>query len=124
MSTPPPPHPDTVNICLLSGHQMKAEREAFRERDLAAVRLQMTSTHRRETEAVRKELQSQYDARVERLRETERERERRDKDRLRDAEVSQFEARQNLLREMDLLRTREQVGNVPRYGGSIARAPP
>lgn len=88
---------------------MKAEREAFRERDLAALRLQMTSVQRREADAMRKELQSQYDTRVERLREAERERERRDKDRLRDAEVSQFEARQNLLREMDLLRTREQV---------------
>lgn len=39
----------------------------------------------------------------------ERNRDRRSKERLRDAEVSQFEGRQNLLREMDLLRTREQV---------------
>lgn len=58
---------------------------------------------------MRKDLQSQYDARVERLQETERDRERRHNDRMREAEVSQFEARQNLLREMDLLRTREQA---------------
>lgn len=89
--------------------QVKAEREAFRERDLAALRLQMTSAQRREADATRKELQCQYDARVARLQETDRERERRGKELLRDAEVSQFEARQNLLREMDLLRTREQV---------------
>ena len=53
--------------------------------------------------------QSGYDSRVERLEEAERERERRSRERLRDAEVSQYEARQGLLREMDLLRAREQV---------------
>ncbi|CAM9244184.1 unnamed protein product, partial [Ectocarpus fasciculatus] len=88
---------------------IKAERDSFRERDLAALRVQMASTRRREVDAMRKELQSQYDGRVERLQETERDRERRHNDRLREAEVSQFDARQNLLREMDLLRTREQA---------------
>lgn len=53
--------------------------------------------------------QSQFDARVERLQETERERDRRHAQTLRDAEVAQFEARQSLLRDMDSLRTREQV---------------
>lgn len=53
--------------------------------------------------------QAQYDARVEGLEEAERERERRNVERLRNAEASHFEARQNLLRELDILRTREQV---------------
>ena len=46
---------------------------------------------------------------MERLEEAERERDRRSRERLRDAEVSQYEARQGLLREMELLRAREQV---------------
>ncbi|CAM9356887.1 unnamed protein product, partial [Ectocarpus sp. 13 AM-2016] len=92
-----------------AGCWIKVERDSFRERDLAALRVQMASTRRREVDAMRKELQSQYDARVERLQETERDRERRHNNRMREAEVSQFEARQNLLREMDLLRAREQA---------------
>lgn len=53
--------------------------------------------------------QSQYDARLERLQEMERDRERRHAERLRDVEAAQFEARQKLLRDMDHLRAREQV---------------
>lgn len=55
------------------------------------------------------EAQAQYDARVCRLEELERDRDRRHTERLREVEAKQFEARQQLLREMDQLRMREQV---------------
>ncbi|CAM9958082.1 unnamed protein product, partial [Choristocarpus tenellus] len=88
---------------------VKAEVAWFREKELMALRLEMVATQRREADAYRKELQAQYDARLERVLEREREQEKRHVEQLRNSETAQFEARQNLLRDMDTLRAREQV---------------
>ncbi len=85
-----------------------AEMTHFRETELTHLRLEEAAKHRRELLMLREELQHDYKRRVDQATARAREEERRVQARLQAGATAQFEARQALLRDMGVLRHREE----------------
>ncbi|CAM9658779.1 unnamed protein product, partial [Chrysoparadoxa australica] len=82
--------------------------ENFREKEMLALRLREAANRQSEVDQLRKELTSEFTARLDEVRSEGREQERMHKEKLRLVEQAAYEGRQKMMQEMDALRRREQ----------------